>query len=367
MIYVIAIGAFQALTGILLLWKNRSRSKADTLLILLLLCIATHLAIKFYIFNFIQDGHVRAQMNTFIGCCYGPLLYLYALKNKDQSFIPASRWYVFLPFIAGAVGYLTVICVLTFSAAAGYSALELYNRTSTWLFISNNIIFALLAMHTAKSLEGMPEQLLIKRVGYAMLLLGAVSTLFSVIGIPFGHNHDLICRGVIYSILVGICIIIIGHKYVGLMAPALPAPVIQELAEQAVETIAIARKTQLSTAEQEKIWEQLETCLQNRKIFTDPDLSLEKLAHTLSVSKHHLSETLNSYAGKSFYQYVNEWRIRYVLDQMKLLHGKGLPVNILTLAYNCGFKAKSSFNQYFKKITGVTPTEYYKSFAAVSN
>jgi AraC-like DNA-binding protein len=34
--------------------------------------------------------------------------------------------------------------------------------------------------------------------------------------------------------------------------------------------------------------------------------------------------------------------------------------NILSLAYDAGFNSKSSFNQYFKKTTGYTPTEYLK-------
>jgi len=31
-----------------------------------------------------------------------------------------------------------------------------------------------------------------------------------------------------------------------------------------------------------------------------------------------------------------------------------------TLAYDAGFKSKSSFNRYFKDITVYTPTDYYK-------
>ena len=143
MMYVIAIGAFQALAAMALLWKNKLHNKADALLILLLGCIAAHLTIKFCIYSFVSDDHVRTQMNTFIGFCYGPLLYLYAVKTKDAAFIPASRWYVFLPFILSAVGYLTVICVLSLSQPAGYFALNIYNTATTWLIIPLGILFPL--------------------------------------------------------------------------------------------------------------------------------------------------------------------------------------------------------------------------------
>ena len=44
--YIIAIGIFQALIVVALLLKNRLRSGGDELLILLVACIASHLAIK---------------------------------------------------------------------------------------------------------------------------------------------------------------------------------------------------------------------------------------------------------------------------------------------------------------------------------
>jgi AraC-like DNA-binding protein len=40
------------------------------------------------------------------------------------------------------------------------------------------------------------------------------------------------------------------------------------------------------------------------------------------------------------------------------LNNPSLQVNILSLAFDCGFNSKSSFNNYFKKITGSTPTAY---------
>ena len=47
--YIISIGIFQALVAAGLLWKNKLRSSADDLLILLVVCIATHMAIKLVI------------------------------------------------------------------------------------------------------------------------------------------------------------------------------------------------------------------------------------------------------------------------------------------------------------------------------
>ena len=97
-------------------------------------------------------------------------------------------------------------------------------------------------------------------------------------------------------------------------------------------------------------------------VFADCDLNLDKLAALTGVNKYHLSETLNNFAGKSFYQYVNEYRIAYSLKQMENVPAtqRG-DFNFLSLAYKSGSKAKSSFNRYFKEITGFTPSEHLKA------
>ncbi|NLR78394.1 helix-turn-helix domain-containing protein [Chitinophaga eiseniae] len=360
MIYVIAIGAFQALTGVALLSSSKLRSKADYLLILLLCCIATHLAIKFCIYSFVNDPEVRTQMNTFIGFCYGPLLYLYACQRQNTAFIPASRWYVFLPFIFGAIGYLTVMCVLLWSAEAGHAVLYYYNESTTWAMMLLGFLFPGLSLRIAKRLPDMPQEK--KLINYISYLLGTIS----IISIGFKtaqslhllHGpYNIVCRDIVYSLLVLICLMIIRYKYVGIMgsppAKADTPPITTEIPPP--------RKMQLSTEDQKQVLQLLDAHLHKTKIYTDTELNLDKLAQGTGISKYHISETLNSYAGKSFYQYVNEWRIRRAMEQIRFMNEKALPVNVLTLAYDCGFKAKSSFNQYFKKITGLTPTEYIKS------
>ena len=426
MIYVIAIGTFQAFTAVLLLWTNRLKSKADALLILLLLCITAHLATKFYIYTVVSDTHIRFQMNTFIGFCYGPLLYLYALKNKDESFIPASRWYVFIPFILGAIGYLTVVCVLEFSLQAGYAALQVYNTSSTWSMLAAGTFFPLLAISIGRKYlqHKRQEQQLIEWISYCLLTISAVSLVFQGIhALNWVKDKDLVfCRDIVYSILLILCFIIIRYKYVGVVPqtpahlpnevlPAIitvaaisqdgllseqntlilrqeemtgiqsslphftPVDALQELplteevilpASAAAESVTQAspvRRTQLTTTEHRTIMEKLEQHLQRTRIFTDADLNMDKLAGSVGISKYHLSEALNSYASKSFYQFINEMRIERAIQQMQFMSSKALPVNVLTLAFDCGFKAKSSFNQYFKKITGLTPTAYLRSVA----
>lgn len=380
--YIISIGIFQALVAIALLWKNKLRKGADDLLILLVGCIATHLAIKFVIFNFINDEQVRYQMNTFMGLCYGPLLYLYAIKARDASFVPASRWYVFLPFIIGAISYFTVAGVLFYSSSAGYRLLKSYNEISFWVLVLSDLFFVFLALKETRSYKletATREKQMVQRIAWCFIVISALSFLFYGITHIFGRGYSIIFRSIIYAILAGLSVMIIRYKYVAIshvMEPVLPeeaALLYPETEDQIVAAPAdpasvlepLVRKPSLSQEEQRQIWISLEQQIRQNKIFTDSELNLDKLAQATGINKYHISETLNSFAHKSFYQYVNEYRIDFALNQMQLLREKSIPVNVLSLAYDAGFKAKSSFNRYFKDITGLTPTEYLKSLQQI--
>jgi AraC-like DNA-binding protein len=124
------------------------------------------------------------------------------------------------------------------------------------------------------------------------------------------------------------------------------------------------KKIQLSETAHKKILQQLDQHLASTRLYLDPDLGLDKLSAAIGESKYHVSEALNMYAGKSFYQYINEYRISRAMEIMTSIHQKNLPVNILMIAFECGFKAKSSFNTYFKKITGETPSAYLSKLKA---
>ena len=104
----------------------------------------------------------------------------------------------------------------------------------------------------------------------------------------------------------------------------------------------------------------LESAMAKEAYFKDSELTLDKLATYTKNSKYHISETLNHYLHKPFYLFVNEYRIEYVKEQMKILAMKDYEINMLSLAYDAGFNSKSSFNRYFKEIVGETPSSYFK-------
>ncbi len=61
--------------------------------------------------------------------------------------------------------------------------------------------------------------------------------------------------------------------------------------------------------------------------------------------------------GKNFSDFVNNYRIEEFKSKIQDPGNK--KYTILSIAMDCGFNSKSSFNTVFKKLTGQTPTQYF--------
>ncbi|MBW1656015.1 helix-turn-helix domain-containing protein [Flavobacterium plurextorum] len=396
--YIIAIGIFQALLAAVLLLRSRYRKNADDLLISLVVCIGLHLSIKFFIFTFVQDQQVLNMLNTFIGFCYIPLLYLYTLKTIRPEFVSASKWYVFIPFVIGAIGYFSTVCVLSVTSPNAYLVLYWYNTISLYTLLPLDIIFSLgiiyLAIH--KLPRNSQEKKLIVQLASLFLSIGILSVLLLIFS-PSVFSLNYVSRSVVYTLLVVITIRIITYKH-GVIAEPVAANLNDEIlvstssyneaAETTAEIISDVnrslphnvvgntlmieketlkpqrRKEILSQSEMFKILLKLEKAMESEKYYRNSELTLDGLAKLTSINKYHISETLNHFVNKPFYTFINEYRIGYVKEQLKSLSEKSSSINILDLAYESGFNSKSSFNKYFKEITSHTPREYINLIAA---
>lgn len=98
--------------------------------------------------------------------------------------------------------------------------------------------------------------------------------------------------------------------------------------------------------------------MKKQEAFLNPDLNLKGLAEEIGLPKNHLSRIINEKEGKSFYDFINAYRVEEV---KRLLADPGQEKEtILALAFQAGFNSKATFNSVFKKLTGESPFEYRK-------
>lgn len=108
-----------------------------------------------------------------------------------------------------------------------------------------------------------------------------------------------------------------------------------------------------------KTIEDLDKLMLEKQPYLDSELNLKKLSDMLEVPPHHLSEILNTRYKENFFEFINRYRIEKVKKDL-LDPGKD-HLTILAIAFDAGFKSKSSFNAIFKRVTGSSPSEYKKT------
>jgi AraC-like DNA-binding protein len=63
--------------------------------------------------------------------------------------------------------------------------------------------------------------------------------------------------------------------------------------------------------------DQLLAHMQNEKPYLNNELKAHEMAQQLGISTAHLSQVLNKYIEKSFFEFVNEYRVKEVIQKMK--------------------------------------------------
>lgn len=114
--------------------------------------------------------------------------------------------------------------------------------------------------------------------------------------------------------------------------------------------------SQIGGLDKEKIIARLELLIGQEKIYRERALSLKSLSDELDINAPQLSELLNSHYGTNFNNFINSYRI----EEAKIVLGNKSDLNILEIAFECGFNSKTTFNNAFRKFTGLTPSEYKK-------
>lgn len=106
----------------------------------------------------------------------------------------------------------------------------------------------------------------------------------------------------------------------------------------------------------ENIFEKIDNEVIGNKLFRNADLTISELSSTIKVNNNYISKAIKINGFDNFNHYINTHRVIYVKNK---LHSDELKTMTLMHIYSeAGFKNQSTFNKVFKKIEGVTPSEY---------
>ena len=112
------------------------------------------------------------------------------------------------------------------------------------------------------------------------------------------------------------------------------------------------------SAEDVQNFEKLIKLVENEKVFTNPNLTVNELSEYLNLHPKKVSLLINYYSGMNFHQLINKYR---VAESKKLLLDPSYSnLTMQGIAKEAGFNSRSVFNLAFKAEVGKTPSDFKK-------
>ena len=363
----ISQGVFLAIT---LQFANQKNQAANKILSIILL-MAT-LMISGRLFYFRYYGNELLFRLAILGevqiLIFGPLLYTYTRRLAFREF-PNFRL-PFLHFIPGILHLCFALWVFTLTQTdfnellnsgalnIPYLLIEGIGLLSSLFYIFKS--FQLVKWYQEEEINNLSYTQQIPTFLYSFLfaiLIFLGLWLVSFIRIYLLQDYTFSSYNLVWT-SIPIFIYVVG--FYSLKQPdifRIPMPKTKEdLIPQKIE------KDRLSKTEVEKLKIQVEQLMVREKIYLNNKLTLRALATQLNTSTNNVSWLLNNVYDSSFYDYVNQYRVKEFI--LRIQKGEHQHHTLLAISMDVGFNSKSTFNKAFKNIMKDTPSNYIKKFTA---
>jgi AraC-like DNA-binding protein len=357
---------------VLLLISKRKKNSADRILTGWLFLITAHLLL-FYFWKMDICPQLLG-MAIPLPLVHGPLLYLYTLTLTNRI---RSQRVSLLHFIPSVAAFLYLIPFLTLpveqkifvykNEGAGF---ETFNLVMTIAIIASGVFYVtisslVLRKHRISIADQFSntEKINLEWLQYLIYWIGVIWILVIV-----GNDELVFGATVLFIVFIGF----FGIRQVGVFhSSEVSSPEDKQEAsinptlenDSRIESQLLSgeekrkyQKSGLSPEGSEILHRQLAHVMIDEKLFKENELSLTDLAARLNTQPNYLSQMLNELEEKNFYDYINTLRIAEFKRLIAIPENR--KYTLLALAQQCGFNSKSSFNRYFKKVTGQSPSEF---------
>ena len=299
----------------------------------------------------------------------GPLLLFYVRESMGTRTVMRRKLFHFVPFFLFFV--IALLMSVLGTSSPYYGSILRYSAEfsiSVWVLIVLQYGFYWSAtVHTIHKNIRLVESEFSNVEGKTMSWLrvflhafGILLVLFTVTVIFAVHSGHYSEVDTIVSFGLSCVIFVLGYE--GLFQEQIfqsTSPLVNESFVPSVNEESQSQQTatvRVNREQEEALSSRVLEHFEKEKPYLDENLTLTALAGQLGVSRNLLSATINNKFGTNFYSLVNQYRV----DEAKRLIAD--PANkdftILSLAFQAGFRSKSSFQGIFKKFTGMTPSEY---------
>ncbi len=99
--------------------------------------------------------------------------------------------------------------------------------------------------------------------------------------------------------------------------------------------------------------------MEMEQLFLDPGLNAKSLSQKVDAPVNYVSQVINERLNQAIPEFINSYRVNYA----KTLLINNPQEKIWAVGMEAGFNNRTSFNENFKKQTGVSPSEYRRAYS----
>lgn len=350
------------------LWIKKRHAYSNRLLALFLFC-----------FSFIHVQHVLLQsgvlryiplFDPFCGIVLsilGPLFYFYVRSLTGCELKRSDFWHLLI-CLPGFFHLVFLLSTKNTNELTAYYYLKHgesheYTTINTLLLVGMLLYFIIYLLLSIRSIN---RYLKTVKQEYSKIETIRLKWLKELIWLLAIFSF-LLCPVVLYVANIVVSSLVLGYFstfiYFIIVYKSLNTSVIftTDLSQFVAPTTTAKPRYTNSAQSLERILEQgqlITDFLANNPLLYNENLSLKQMADELDMPPYVLSEVINRYFDKSFFDLINSARIEKA--KTELMHLDTLNITIEGIGYNCGFGSKAAFYRAFKKVTGLTPTSYLK-------
>ncbi len=368
------LGIFISIFLLLLLIIKKNKSSADKLLGIWLFMILINQVLNYFLLT-----GVIYQYPHWLGVEFslpvinGLMLYFYVMEITANKF--THRWHIVLHLIPAVS---LILLAIPFYMLTGNEKIYVYENDAEgfeWYVIYSNIlvplsglIYAIWSLLIIKKHRKKIQDNFSNTDKKELLWLRYLAVGFLIIWILaiFFENTIIFSAVVVLVLFIGFFGINQLNIFYTTVVEVTEATNSNKVYEESVANITKPRAIQKRYAKSglnedmaSDIYNNLNVLMNKDGIYKNEDLTLSELAKTLNAHPNHLSQVINEREGKNFYNYINAIRIKEFIKLASLPENK--KYTMISLAYDCGFGTKSTFNKHFKANTGKTPTQFFNA------
>jgi AraC-like DNA-binding protein len=100
----------------------------------------------------------------------------------------------------------------------------------------------------------------------------------------------------------------------------------------------------------------IERAIHQQKLYLESQINLERFSEQIGLRARDVSAIINSHYQSNFFEFINGYRIEEA--KRLLVSDEAKEHTILDIIYQSGFNSQSAFHRFFKRLVGVTPSEF---------